>query len=111
MDERESKRHRSSEVSDRIQIGDEVRLVNLPAYPGLEGLTGKIVGLDEKSMSVDVELYKNKAIKRVWFRAKNFPYYFLAQTRKSQEALHRSAGRVTRPRWCIQTERTVGGVH
>ena len=65
MEQPESKRQRTA---DLLQIGDEVRLINLPAYPGLEGLTGKIVGLDDESMLVDVELYKNKAIKRVCYR-------------------------------------------
>jgi hypothetical protein len=57
----------SSVSVSRLQIGDEVRLVNLPAYPGLEGLTGIIVGLDHRTSSVDVELKKNRAVKRVCF--------------------------------------------
>ena len=45
-----------------VEIGDEVRLVNLPAYPGLEGLTGRVVSISD---SVDVELHKTGAVKRV----------------------------------------------
>ena len=61
--EPEAKRLKSEDT--RLVIGDEVRIVNLPAYPGLEGLTAVVVGLDEKSNSVDVELKKNKVVKRL----------------------------------------------
>lgn len=65
--EPDHKRARVSEnVSSRqFEIGDEVRLVNLPAYPGLEGLTGVVLSLDDKSSTVDVELHKTKVVKRV----------------------------------------------
>ncbi len=53
------KRKRDNNI---VEIGDEVRLVNLPAYPGLEGLTGRVVSVSD---SVDVELHKTGAIKRV----------------------------------------------
>jgi hypothetical protein len=61
--EPEAKRLKSDD--SRLAIGDEVRIINLPAYPGLEGLTGQIVGLDDKTFSVDVELKKNKVVKRL----------------------------------------------
>lgn len=65
--EPETKKARVSETETtrQFEIGDEVRLVNLPAYPGLEGLTGVVVSLDDKSATVDVELKKNKVVKRV----------------------------------------------
>ena len=46
-------------------IGDNVRLINLPAYPGLEGLIATVVGSDPDQQRMHVKLHKNGVIKRV----------------------------------------------
>jgi hypothetical protein len=61
IEERESKRLRRSD--DRVVEGDQVRLVNLPAFPGLEGLIATVVGVS--SDNVDVRLHKTGVTKRV----------------------------------------------
>lgn len=112
--EPESKKMRSSaddHFDHKVNVGDEVRIINLPAYPGLEGLTGTVVGLDDKSQTLDVELLKNKAIKRVCLHTQNIfvsSPFFLAKTRKSSQALHWSNCRASRSCVCIQTEWTGG---
>ncbi len=58
----------SSDTADNhksFEPGDEVRLVNLPAYPGLEGLPGVVKAVDESKGFVDVELRKTGAVKRL----------------------------------------------
>ena len=66
----EAKRFKSGPASseaavlpDELAVGDEVRLVNLPAFPGLEGLLATVVSIDDDN--VDVELKKNGVVKRV----------------------------------------------
>lgn len=59
----ESKRPRHGTSEDRVGEGDEVRLVNLPAFPGLEGLIATVVGVS--SDNVDVKLHKTGVTKRV----------------------------------------------
>lgn len=46
-----------------FEIGDKVRLINLPAHPGLEGQTGTVRSACEEI--VDVELDLNRVVKRV----------------------------------------------
>ena len=46
-------------------IGDNVRLINLTAYPGLEGLIATVVGADADQHRIHVKLHKNGVIKRV----------------------------------------------
>jgi hypothetical protein len=49
-----------------FSIGDNVRLVNLPAHPGLEGLIATVVGADPTDqLRLHVRLHKNGVIKRV----------------------------------------------
>ena len=58
-----TKKHRVNEDT-AINVGDTVRLVNLPAFPGLEGLVADIVQI-YNGTDVDVKLRKNNVIKRV----------------------------------------------
>jgi hypothetical protein len=46
-----------------LSAGTQVRLVDLPAYPGLEGQLGEVVSFDERD--VDVRLKVNGVVKRV----------------------------------------------
>lgn len=50
---------------ESFSMGDHVRLVNLPAHPGLEGLIGTIVGADPGMQRIHVKLHLNGVIKRV----------------------------------------------
>ena len=50
---------------ESFSIGDHVRLVNLPAHPGLEGLIGTVVGADSGLNRIHVKLHLNGVIKRV----------------------------------------------
>jgi hypothetical protein len=58
-----AKKAKHSDDSDTIQVGDPVRLVNLPSFPGLEGLTADVVNIS--NFDVDVKLRKNGVVKRV----------------------------------------------
>jgi hypothetical protein len=58
------KRTRESSAQG-LTRGTQVRLVDLPAYPGLEGQLGEVVNLDDKD--VDVRLLVNGVVKRVCF--------------------------------------------
>jgi hypothetical protein len=49
-----------------FSIGDHVRLINLPAHPGLEGLIATVVGVDPNDpLRLHVRLHKNDVVKRV----------------------------------------------
>jgi hypothetical protein len=52
-------------VDNTFAPGDQVRLVNLPAYPGLEGLGATVTAVDESRGYIDVELKKTGATKRL----------------------------------------------
>lgn len=64
MDSPTSKRRRT--IEEDIVPGDQVRIVNLPSHPGLEGLTGTVVStiVGENGVA-DVKLDKNQVVKRV----------------------------------------------
>ena len=67
---------RSRPVAD-FSIGEQVRLVDLPAHPGLEGQLGEIVNLVEDTGDVDIKLKINNVIKRVryfFFRKNKFSF-------------------------------------
>ena len=67
-----SKRFKSSSSSagiaadsyPSIQPGSNVRLVNLPAHPGLEGVVATVMSIEEDNF-VQVEVRKTKVIKKV----------------------------------------------
>lgn len=62
-DEPDKKRSRVGPHEERLGEGDQVRLVNLPAFPGLEGLIATVVGVYAEN--VDVKLHKTGVTKRV----------------------------------------------
>ena len=49
----------------RVQPGTQVRLVDLPAHPGLEGRMATVVSVDENREFVDVLITSTKVNKRV----------------------------------------------
>jgi len=72
------KRLKISENFPAIQPGSQVRLVNLPAHPGLEGVVAKVLSFEDDNF-VEVEIRKTKIVKRVCFAEKNL-----------RELIHRS---------------------
>lgn len=60
--EPERKRHKV-QPEQELEVGDSVRLVNLPAFPGLEGLTAVVTA--RAGDTVDVELSRTKVVKRL----------------------------------------------
>ena len=46
-------------------LGEQVRLFNLPAFPGLEGQLATVVGSDEDFKRFHVKLHSTDVIKRV----------------------------------------------
>jgi len=61
----------SLESFPNILPGSQVRLVNLPAHPGLEGVEATVINIDEENF-VEVEIRKTKLIKKVCLFFCNF---------------------------------------
>jgi hypothetical protein len=59
------KRHKSNhDGALAIQPGSQVRLVNLPAHPGLEGVLATVVSIEEDNY-LQVEIKNTKVLKQV----------------------------------------------
>ena len=52
-------------ASDKFKLGDQVRLVNLPSFPSLEGLIATVIGADDDLQRIHVKLNASGAVKRV----------------------------------------------
>ena len=58
------KRIKTSENFPAIQPGSQVRLVNLPAHPGLEGVVATVLSVEEDNF-LQVEVRRTKITKKV----------------------------------------------
>ncbi len=62
--ENHPKRIKTVDNFPAIQPGTQVRLVNLPAHPGLEGVVATVLSIDEDNF-VEVEIRKTSIVKKV----------------------------------------------
>lgn len=76
LKEESSKRQRTSNIGEGghsvpppIHPGSQVRLVNLPAHPGLEGVIATVVSVEEDNF-LQVEICKTRVQKRVCYTLK-----------------------------------------
>ncbi len=73
----------SLESFPNILPGSQVRLVNLPAHPGLEGVVATVINIDEENF-VEVEIRKTKLIKKVCLFFCNFERIFFLRSSETR---------------------------
>ena len=94
-------------ASDKFKLGDQVRLVNLPSFPSLEGLIATVIGADDDLQRIHVKLNASGAVKRV---SPNPPFHtahaFLGQNKQSRTPTNRCDCALARPSFRFVSQRS-----